>query len=339
MKNFRLIILLVVLIISIIGCGKSDARWVNSVVFLSNRESPKGEFDIFISSVNDSAQTNLTEDLQFIRSISRPSLSPDKRYLLYLSINKNEKYLNLIDLLTKEHKKLAKVNVDLPYTSFIKGGREILFVKKVNGKKQIFTKKLNGIVENNISSSLKDEYNPKLSNDESKLVFLRKSNKKISIVIRDMESKDEHEIKVNGNQINPMFWGKNDLVYESFVDGSYKIFIYKIKSMKTEQITTGDSNANNPHILSDNRSLIFISDGRGKRYKDICLLDLETKEYNLLTKDLNMINYNMSVASNNDGIIFESSRFNDSEIYFLNLKDNSFINISNSKAWDCQPSF
>ena len=322
------------------SCASNDDLLNPKIAFLSNRESPKGEFDIFISSLNDSIQFNLTKDLQFIRSISRPRLSPDNNSLLYVSFNENKKFLSLLDVMTKEHKYLTKVNVDLPNASFIDSGRKILYEKKVNGKKQMYILGVDGRVEENISSSPDaNEFNPKLSEDGTTLVFLKQSNKATSIVIRNLRAEKEHVIKVNGNQINPSFWGENDIVYESYVDGSYKIFTFKNKSGEVDQITTGGSNANNPFIVNDGKSLVFVSDGRGRRFKDICLLDLETKKFELVTKDLNYMNYNMSILENREGIVFESSSITDSEIYYLSLKDYSLTNISKNKAWDCQPSF
>ena len=340
MKNCLCFTFMVLTALLMKSCVSNDDLLNPKFVFLSNRVSPKGEFDIFISSLNDSIQFNLTKDIQFIRSISRPRLSPDNSSLLYVSFNKNANYLTLLDMITKEEKYLTEINLDIPNATFIQNGKKILYEKKVNGKKQMFILEVDDEGEKNISSSPGvNEFNPQLSEDGTTLVFLRQSNKAISIVIRNLRTEKEHVIKVNGNQINPSFWGKNNIVYESYVDDSYKIFTFKNISGEVEQITTGGSNANNPFIVNDGKSLVFVSDGRGRRFKDICLLDLKTKKFELVTKDLNYINFNMSIQENREGIVFESSSITDSEIYYLSLTDYSLTNISKNKAWDCQPSF
>ena len=199
-------------------------------VFLSNRESPKGEFDIFLSDLYDTNQINLTKDIHFVRSISKPMLSPNKRHVLYISFNKNQKSLHLIDLETKEDIFLSDLKMDKAYASFIENGDKILFTKKIEKVMQLFMIDVNGLNEKKISSTNNNEYKPQISSNHKILVFLRKVNKKTFIVIHDLITKKEDSIEVNGNYINPSFNNDNKIIYESFIEGSYKLFIYDIKT-------------------------------------------------------------------------------------------------------------
>tara|TARA_Y100001935_G_scaffold32140_2_gene25458 strand:- start:9044 stop:10066 length:1023 start_codon:yes stop_codon:yes gene_type:complete len=334
-------ILFLTSVIIFLCCCSNNTTYVNEgrFVFLSNRDSPKGEFDIFIYDLNDSSQINLTSDLEFIRSISKPSLSFDKNLLLYTSFSKGSKILRIIDIKNKKSVNLSNVDLDNPSASFFNSDKKVLFTKKIGGKKQLFKIDVNGENEENVSSSNSNEYKGKISPNEKLLLFLRGDKDETFIVIRDVVSANETVIKVNGNKINPAFTNDDRIVYESFVDGSYKIFVYDITTKKSNQLTTGNANAHHPIFVKEGKSVLFISDGRGKKYRDLAMLNLNNSNYMFLTSGLNMINQNFSLSRDKKNILFESSKFNDSEIYLLKLEDKSFINLTKNIAWDCQPSF
>ncbi len=339
MKSYASILLFLA-IVFICNCDKISSEIdKNKFVFLSNRDSPKGEFDIFLSDLYDSNQINLTKDIKFIRSISRPILSPDKRLISYTSFNKNLTSLRLIDVETKEDIHLSNLNADEAYASFVEGGDKILFTKKIKNVSQLFMIDVNGQNEKNISSTNNNEYKAQISSNDKVLVFLRKVKKKTFIVIRDLMTKNEDSIEVNGNYINPSFDNRGRIIYESFINGSYKVFIYDIKTNKIEQITTGDANAHNPVFVNQNKSILFLSDGRGKKFRDLCVLDLNTKKYEFPTNGLNMLNQNFDLSPDNQNVIFESIQFGDSEIYLYNVDSKDILNISKNPSWDCGASF
>jgi len=337
MKGYIFFFFLKTLIV--VSCSDNYIPKNTKVSFLSNRDSPKGEFDIFITDINTSEKINLTKNIKFITSVSNPILSQDNKTVLYTSFNKNQKFLCAIDVETKINTNVSELNLSIPGADFFDSGDKLIFVKKVNGVKQIFTSFKDGSNQKNISSTKENEYGPIISLDNKKLAYIRTKKNKSSIVLRDLKNQEEYHFDVKGNSINPSFTNDNNIVYESFLNGSYKIFIFYQKSKKIEQITTGDSNANYPFSVLNDKSILFVTDGRGKKYKDLCLLNLETKKYEILTDKLNMLNHNARVSRDRETVVFESSKFNDSEIYMLNLIDKSVINLSQNKAWDCRPSF
>ena len=340
MKSYISILISSLAIIFISNCGKIPSEIdKNKFVFLSNRDSPKGEFDIFLSELHDTNQINLTEDIQFIRSISKPILSPNKRHVLYTSFDKNQKSLHLIDIETKEDIYLSDLKMDKAYASFIENGDKILFTKKIKKVMQLFTIDVNGQNEKNISSTNNDEYKAQISSFNNILVFLRKVNKKTFIVIRDLMTKKEDSVEVYGNYINPSFDNEDRIIYESFIEKSYKVFIYDIKTKKIEQVTTGDANAHNPVFVNQNKSVLFLSDGRGKKFRDLCVLNLNTKKYEFPSSGLNMLNQNFDLSIDKNNVIFESIQFGNAEIYLYEINSKGIVNLSKNSAWDCEPSF
>lgn len=341
MENYKSLFLFLLLIYTAVSCihNPEQLNKNDSVVFLSNRESPKGEFDIFTMKIDGTYQTNLTNEIGSIRSISNPLISPDGKSVLYTSFNRGGRFLHILDIAKKKDKYLVNVNLDNPSASFIENGTKILYVKKIRGRKQIFIINTNGDNERNISSSSNDEYNPKFSNDNKRLVFVRSVNKKLSIVTRSLNSNDENSFELKGNRINPAFVNNNDIIYESFVDDSYKIYMFDHESKQHTLLPTGNSNAYYPKPALNNEYILFLSDARGMKYKDVCLLNLKTKKYKILTNRLNTINQNTSLSSDGKKVVFESIKYNDSEIYLLDLNDNKLLNLTNNLAWDCQPSF
>ena len=229
--------------------------------------------------------------------------------------------------------------MDMAYGSFIDDGNKILFTKKIKKIMQLFTIRIDGKDEKNISSSKNNEYKAQISPNNKILVFLRKFSIKTFIVVRNLITEKEDSFEVNGNYINPAFTDDNKIVYESFIEGSYKVFVYDIITKQVEQVTSGDANAHNPVFIDKNQSLLFISDGRGKKFRDLCMLNLKTKKHTFLSSGLNMINQNFELSMDRQNIIFESIQFGNSEIYLYEINSKDIVNLSKNSAWDCEPSF
>ena len=75
------------------------------------------------------------------------------------------------------------------------------------------------------------------------------------------------------------------------------------------------------------------------RYLDVFLLDLNTKVTIVASHSINFINQNPMFSLDGKKIVFESVKFNNAEIYSLDIVSNLLINLTEHPKWDCAPAY
>ncbi|MFQ5676766.1 MAG: hypothetical protein ACE5G1_12785, partial [bacterium] len=68
MKRWLNALFLITITIGCQACNPKKSKEFSNIVFLSNRDAPKRQFDIFIMNRDGSHQENLTKELHSIRS-------------------------------------------------------------------------------------------------------------------------------------------------------------------------------------------------------------------------------------------------------------------------------
>jgi len=109
MKGYIFFFFLKTLIV--FSCSDNYIPKNTKVLFLSNRDSPKGEFDIFITDINTSEKINLTKNIKFISYKNYESENLKSLIIFtkdFLYVNKkscflsNKYYFIFLDFLKKE---------------------------------------------------------------------------------------------------------------------------------------------------------------------------------------------------------------------------------------------
>lgn len=336
--------LLFIIIFALLGCQKSTQvhfREYSKIVFLSNRDAPKGQFDIFIMNLDGSEQINLTEESESIRSISRPVLSPDQKSILFVAFEENRTALKLLDLARSSVLDLTEVGFEVPQASFSPNGDKILFVKKIAGRRQIHIMNTDGSGEQNLSNNNYDEFDPTFSPEGSKIAFVNNRNGIKSIWIMNSDgSNPKLATDQKGNDGHPSFSpdGKS-LVFHSFRNGSNNIYLAHPKKNSVKALYESKANNIEPQFLPDGIKILFLSNERGMKYQDVYTYDFKEKITKVVSNHINFINQNPQFSPDGKKIVFESVKFNDAEIYIVDADGQNLINLTNHPKWDCLPSF
>ena len=334
--------LVLVSVFFIIACSKSSNiqfRDYSKIVFLSNRDALKGQFDIFQMDLNGDNQINLTKNSAHIKSISHPVLSPDGSRILFVGFEKT-KTLNILDLNTKSNLILTELETDLPQATFSPDGNYILFVNKVHSNRNIFRINADGREEKLLSDFSGENFDPCFSND-GKIAFIRKEDKGFSLCTMDWNGKKLQTIlNLPGVCGHPSFSpdGKK-VVFHAFRNESHNIYSVDLAGKQVEKLYESEANDIKPMFSPDGRYVVFLSNVRGMKYQDVLTVDVKKYTTRVVSNKINFINQNPKISPDGKKIVFESIKFNNSEIYIVDVDGKNLQNISNHESWDCSPSF
>lgn len=310
------------------------------IVFLSNRDAPRRHFDIFIMNMDGSKQTNLTDSLTGIRTLSNPLFSPDQRRILYLVFEDGKKTLQLMNIDGSNRISLAEVSTDTPDPRFSPNGSYIVFVSIVNGRRQIHIVDIEGKNLKNLSNNDFDEFDPSLSPNGSRIVFVSKRDGSSSIFVMNKDGSNRSKLTDDlENERHPRYSPDGSkIVFSSSRDGNHDIHIMKSNGKNLRNLTKSRAFDTGPKISPDGSKIAFVSNRRGMKYRDICIIDRNGTHFKNLTSDLNYINQHPIFTPDGKSIIFDSVKFNDSEIYKVNSDGQNLENLTNHPKWDQVPS-
>lgn len=324
------------------GCQKPNnvrVREISKIVFLSNRDAPKRQFDIYMMNPDGSNQINLTPDLRSINSLSHPILSPDGKKILFPAFNKKI-ILQLLNIDNRMVTDVVDVDYDVPRPSFSPQGDKILFVRKIDGRRQIFVVSKHGSAERHLSNVNYDEFEPAFSPDGTSIVFVSGRGGVYFLSIMNVDDANRKDIVQNSRTIRfPTFSPKGDLIafnaYQNNVSG---IYLIKCNGEGVKSLIQGKVVDTPPLFTPDASKIIFLSRQRGMKYADVCVIDKNGKHFKNLTHGLNYINKNARLTPDGKSIIFESIQFNNCDIYRIDVDGKNLVNLTNHPKWDQSPS-
>ncbi|MCF6269802.1 MAG: hypothetical protein L3J41_08835 [Melioribacteraceae bacterium] len=342
MKVLRSLIY-ILLIFLFFGCSDiSDKNFkkVSKIIFLSNREAPSREFDIFLMNPDGSNQTNITTDIDLINTLSNPQLSPDGKSILYLSSNR-EKDLRLINIENRTSTTLTRANYDNAKAVFSPKGDKILFLSKINSKKQINIINIDGTELKTLSNPKFEEYDASFSSDGSKIVFISKGNGNYNLSVMNIDATERKTlVQQKGKLSKPTFSPNNDeIAFVNYIDNVPRLSIISSDGGNIENILSGKVVDSKIYFTPDAKRLVFNSRDRGGKYSDVSIIDIDGEQFINLTDSLNYINQNTLLTPDGKSIIFNSIRVDNSEIYRVDINSGERVNLTNNPNWDQYPNF
>ncbi|MBN2410227.1 PD40 domain-containing protein [candidate division KSB1 bacterium] len=340
MKQF---IYLFIFLIFISSCREQTRKQVKNfskIVFLSDRDAPRRQFDIFMMDTDGGNQVNLTPDIESIVSFSYPVLSPDGNKILYLAYVK-DKLLRILNIEEHSVTDLTQVGWDIPQYSFSPQEDKIVFVRKIEGRRQIFIINTDGFGEKCLSDPDFDEYDPAFSPDGSQIVFVSKRSGTFAITIMKKDGTKIRDLVQRKEKIRfPAFSPNGEFVafisYENNIPG---LFMIKSDGRNLKNIIKGKVVESRPQFTPDGSKIVFLARQRGMKYCDVCIINKNGKKFKNLSNDLNFINQYPSITPDGKSIIFQSVKFNNCEIYRVDLNGKNLVNLTNHPKWDMSPSF
>ncbi|NOZ62408.1 MAG: hypothetical protein GXO74_12090 [Calditrichaeota bacterium] len=345
-RIFSLALLFIVMaIFFFVGCQKKIApvaqRQVNKIVFLSNRDAQKREFDIFSMNRDGSDPVNLTKNIPGVRAFSKPCVSHDGKTLIFLTFQPPVRTLYSMQMGDSVAVPLTQLKHDNPQVCFSPDDRYIVFVDLVEGRHQIFHMNRDGSNRRNLSQNKFDDTDPDYSPDGKKICFTTKRGKTESIAIMNADGSGQSILTDDkGDDFNPSFSPEGDkIVFSSRRKGISDIYLLALSSRKIFALFANKSYDIEPQFSPDGKQVLFISNARGIQYRDLMLIDLKSKKVRNLTESLNHFNQNPLFSPDGKSILFESIRFEDAEICQIGIDGKNFKNLTNHPQWDLAPTW
>ncbi len=341
-KKISFIVGLIILLFQI-GCQKSEKPAVrkkaDKIFFLSNREAPKREFDIFSMDLDGGNPKNLTKNLSGVRAFSKVAVSNDGGTIVFEIFNPPQRKLVAMNVGDSSIVEITELNHDKPEVCFCPADSFVVFVDIVDGKKQIFRVKLDGSDKTNLTSNNFNNFQPQISPDGSQICFTTERSKTKSIAIMNIDGSDQKVLTDDkGNDQHPHFSPEGGkIVFSSDRKGVSDIFMLEISTSKISDLFVNKSYDIEPQFSPDGKFVLFISNMRGLKYRDLILLNLKSGKIKNLTESLNHFNQNPEFLPDGKSVVFESIRFEDAEIYRVGIDGRNLINLTNHPKWDLAP--
>ena len=345
---YKLKLLLWIIIVFVSGfllssCQHEDPRKYknNKIYFLSNRDAPKREFDIFSMNLDGTHQVNLTRHISGIRSFSKPCISHDGKTVLFVKDADLKKTIQSLCVGDGSATTIAEVRINTPHMQFSPDDKYILFTDKIDTVNQIFLMKRDGSSRRKLSQSNFDDSNASYSPDGKKICYQTKLKNTSSIGIMNIDGSQQYVLTDDsGNDMSPSFSPDGShILFSSDRNGTMDIFMINLNNNNITSLYNGASHDRDPIFMPDGDRVIFCSNTRGKKYSDLVMLNINTGETTLLTDLENKLNQNPLIIPNSNIVLFESSNFLQSDIMMLNLDDLNYVNLTNNPQWDLFPVF
>ena len=342
-KYFQRIIIVIFCIFCFCTC--QDSNQISDtkdykIVFLSNRDAPKRQFDIFQMNPDGSAKKNLTEKLEDVVTSSKPILSPDGKKILYLAYAKDTRLLKLLDVDGSNPLELVEIKHDNPQALFTPDGKKIIYVSNVAGHRQIHKIDLDGSNDINLTKNKYDAFEPCLSPDGSRIAFVTQRGKKTqSIWLMDINGVLLKRLTDHGGDENvPKYSpdGKN-LAFQSTRDGNKDVYIMEIDNpSRWRNLSNNDAQNLNPMFSPDGNKIAYSTNRTRMTIRDVMIIDLESDEKIILTKTLPFYNQHSFFKPDGKDIVFECG---DGNIYSVDINGDNIKKLTDHPKWDSSPAF
>jgi TolB protein len=339
-RQLTRVFLLLWILGALFSCQRSDAPTQaqrSKIVFLSNRDRPQRQFDIFTTKLDDSEPVKLTPNLSSATLVA-PRFSPDQSKPALASEGFENK-LQLMNTDGSDIRTLTEVNI-IAEACFSPTGNVVVFVSKAGKNRQIHLINLDGSNLINLSNNEYDEFEPSFSPDGSKIVFTSSRGGKRSVCLMNTDGSNQIQLtEALGNDSHPAFSpdGKQ-IVFASVRDRNSDIYLLDLRGSLEENQTNSNTFESEPLFSPDGSTIFFISNVRDMRYRDILAKDIATGEIRNLTKALNFVNQNISFSSDGKNLIFESLDAANSDVYVMGIDGRNLRNLTPHTKWDCAPS-
>jgi Tol biopolymer transport system component len=342
MIRFGLILFCCLLIFG--GCqekSKIIIKKFTGIIFLSDRDAKDNHFDIFIMKPDGSNQTNLTSHLESVNTMSNPVLSPDGKQVLFLAFE-SKTSLQLLNITTHEVTIVAEM-VKYPgdiQAAFSPRGDLIVFVAKVGNIKQIHTIKPDGGEKRNISNLEFNEYDPCFSADGERIIFVSIHKGKYVIASMDTDGSDKEFLYESKEKIFFPTYSPDDERIAFLASSKNNTSLYIMNESGDNLVKLFDKRAvtEKLYFTPDGSKIVFVNTQRGLKYRDIGYIDTAGRRHINLTSTLNSINQLPLVTPDSKTVIFQSFKYQNSDIYSVDIKSRKLKNLTNHPAWDQIPS-
>jgi hypothetical protein len=266
--------------------------------------------------------------------------SRDETYAVFVSQRNGAAELYLLDLSTRQVSQLTNTGRGHLPASISAQSRTIVFAAREGGGYELFSSTLGAALRNRrptlvgmsrLTIDTMDDVSPTVSGDGSMMSFQSGYGiEMMSTVALDrrivVPAAAEHQdfspaISPDGSQV----------AFVSNRGGVYEIWIYSRATGTARRLTNGAAAVGGLSWSADGRSVAFTTTATNSKLTGIAIAEIETGAFRVLT-DGN--DFNASISSRGDRIIFTSMRDGNAELYLLNNVTGGIERLTNNMGLD-----
>jgi len=325
------------------ACRQTDhtrIRNFDKIVFLSNREASEGKFDIFMMNPDGSHPQNLTSDRHSVNILSQPRLSPDGKKILFISFSDKTR-LDLLDIASRKSTTLMEIKYTGDIESYFSPeGDEIVCVLKNGSKNQIHLIQTDGSGETTLSNSAGEDMDPVFSAGGSEIIFVSKQGGRYHLNVIKTDSKVKTEIYKQEEKLRfPNVSANSEkIVFIAYKNNRCGLYLINKDGSELRRLSENLIIEDRPQFTPDGKKIVFLSRLRGIKFSDICIINSDGTQFKNLTAGLNNFNQLPCIIPSGEAIVFQSVKFNEAEIYRVDIDGRNLFNLTNNPKLDQYPS-
>ena len=317
----------------------------STIAFLSNRDNAQRGFDIFLIAPDGQKPVNVTKQFNSagVTGASMPRLLAKRSAVLFFSVS--TKSFKEIDLTNSTIRSVLTTEHETPEFDISPDQRFILYRDRVDTTFQLFEADLMSGARRNLTRNKHNNTEPTYSPDGSTISFVCDSDGSRSIAIMNRDGSAQRILTNNfGDDRFPRFSPDGQrIVFTSSrsatIPDEYHVYGIDVTGKNFSLLYDGRMFNTQPQFLKDGTSVVFVSANRSKKLSHVLLKNLQTGTVNDITKDLVLLSQNVVLSADGRYLAFEHVTIADSEILCYDLASGTLRNLTNSKSWDCSPSF
>ena len=235
----------------------------------------RGIFDTaitFVSTVNEGKEIFTCDfDGQNINQITfhdslslSPALSPDGKWLAYVSYAEGKPDLYIKNLLTNQGVIVNKTGINISPAwrpDQMPDRSELAASLSFSGDAEIYLLSVKGEVIKKLTNSLNIDVSPSFSPDGKKIAFTSRRSGRPQIYIKDIESGSVRRLTFTGTNNTSPAWSPdgNKIAYVGLGEGRMNIYIMDINTGNPIQLTSKSGDNEDPSWSPDGSMLAFTS--------------------------------------------------------------------------------
>jgi Tol biopolymer transport system component len=263
-----------------------------------------------------------------------------ENYAVFVSQRNGAAELFLLDLDTRQVSQLTETGRGHLAPAIAAGTRTIVYSARAGASYELFCGKMSAAWRTRrptitgltrLTVNTMEEYNPSITTDGASMVFA--SGDGIELMSVNGESRRILlPARSQYNDFNPVISpdGKQ-VAFASNRSGKVEIWLYALATGSARQITEGAAVVGGINWSADSRQIVFSTAATQSKLSGIALLEIASGNFRLLTESAD---FNATLSSRGDRILFTSMRDGDAEIYLLDLPTGRTSRLTNTAGAD-----
>jgi TolB protein len=243
------------------------------IALLTGKKSVFGSKIVFVSNKNGSKEIYEcdfdgygVEQLTNAKSIAmNPALSPDGRYLAYISFASGRPTLYIRELAGGKIASVGKSSVSID--PGWRNNSEVAATLSLDGNQAIYLVKTDGTLVRRVTNNKSIDISPTFSPDGSKMAFVSSRNGLPQIFIQDLQSGLVKRLTFSGRYNTQPSWSPagDKIAYTTWEkNGEINIFVINADGSGLMQLTKNSRENKSPSWSPDGEMIVYTSNRQGK---------------------------------------------------------------------------